>query len=176
MSRMMTGAALGATVAALGLGVNVAHARPAAKLSGLDEQYLTTAIEGDRFEIAGGRQALAKSQNAKVRALATRLVQDHTKSLKEARTLARRLGVKVPKSPSPSMQWELDILNTLSGATYDRWYADLEVKDHTQDIQEAADEVKMGSNAAVVKSARKEIPILREHKKMSREALAAAGG
>jgi putative membrane protein len=174
MPRFMTCVALGAGVAALGLGAGTAAARTAPTVSGLDEQFLKTSIQGDRFEVLGGRQALAKSQNAQVRALAARLVKDHSKSLKESLTLAKRLGITAPKAPSPSMEWELGIVGTLSSASYDHWYSDLEVKDHTQDISEASDEVSKGSDAAIRQSARKELPTLRAHLKLSRAALKAS--
>jgi putative membrane protein len=174
MSRFITAVALGTSVAALGLGPGQAHAKAAAGVSGLDEQFVTTSIQGDLFEVLGGKQALAKSQNPKVRALATRLVKDHGKSLAESVVLAKRLGVNVPKSPTPSMRWELRMVGTLSGAAYDHWYADLEAQDHVQDISEASDEVSKGSNASVRQSARKELPVLRAHLKLSRAALAAS--
>jgi len=161
----------GLAVLALGVGAERAHA---ATVSGLDEQFLKTAIQGDRFEIAGGRLALAKTQNPAVRTLATRLVKDHGKSLKESLALAKRLGISAPKRPAPSMQWELQVVSTLSGAAFDHWYSDLEVKDHVQDISEAADEVHSGANAAVRRSARQEIPTLRKHLKLSRAALMAS--
>lgn len=174
MSRFITAVALGTSVAALGLGAGQAHAKPAASVSGLDEQYLTTSIQGDLFEVLGGKQTLTKSQNPKVRALATRLVKDHSKSLLESVALAKRLGVTVPKSPAPSMRWELQMVGTLSGAAYDRWYSDLEVQDHVQDITEASDEVSKGSDPSIRQSARKELPTLRTHLKLSRAALAAS--
>jgi putative membrane protein len=72
------------------------------------------------------------------------------------------------------MEWELGIVGTLSGGPYDHWYSDLEVKDHTQDISEASDEVSKGANAAIRQSARKELPTLRTHLKLSRAALKAS--
>jgi putative membrane protein len=161
----------GLVVLAFGTGAERAHA---ATVSGLDEQYVKTSIQGDRFEIAGGKLALAKSQNATVRTLAARLVKDHTKSLKESLALAKRLGISAPKAPTPSMQWELKIVSTLSGGAFDHWYSDLEVKDHVQDISEAADEAHSGVNGSVRSSAKQEIPTLRKHLKLSRAALKAS--
>jgi putative membrane protein len=176
MIGLLTRAALTASVAALALPVGVAHARTASSVSGLDEQFLMTSIQGDRFEIAGGRQALAKSQNAAVRKLAARLVKDHSKSLKEATALAKRLGVKIPKTPSPSMQWELQVLAPMSGAQYDHWYSALEVKDHVQDIAEAHDETSKGSDPSIRHSAGTEVPTLQKHLALSRAALKASPG
>src|SRR5213082_3268733 len=72
-----------------------------------DENWLQTSISGDRFEIAGGKIALARSQNAAVTTLARRLIKDHAKSLHDAIALAQRWGTKPPPAATPSMQWEL---------------------------------------------------------------------
>jgi hypothetical protein len=72
------------------------------------------------------------------------------------------------------MQWELQIVGTLSGKPYDHWYSDLEVKDHVQDISETTDEAAKGSNAEIRQSSRKELPTLRAHLKLSRLALEAS--
>jgi putative membrane protein len=139
---------------------------------GQDQTYLKTSIQGDRFEIDGGKMALQKTSNPKVRTLAQTLIKDHTKSLKDARKLARRLGVSVPATPSPSQQWELATAAGFSGNAFDRSWSDLEILDHKQDISEARDEVKTGCNLAVRQGARKEIPTLKTHLKLSREAFA----
>src|SRR3954465_5030096 len=86
-----------------------------ASVSGLDSSWLRTSIAGDRFEIAGGQLAQQKGQNAAVKALGARLVKDHSKSLADAVKTAKRLHIEVPKKPSPSMEWELAIVSTLSG-------------------------------------------------------------
>jgi putative membrane protein len=166
---------VGIAAVALALHAGAAHARPSS-VSGLDEQYLMTSIQGDRFEVAGGKQALAKSQNAAVRKMAARLVKDHSKSLKESVALAKRLGIKVPTTPSPSMQWELQVVGAMSGAGYDHWYSSLEVKDHVQDITEAHDETSKGSNAAIRHAAGKEVPTLQQHLALARAALKASPG
>jgi predicted outer membrane protein len=119
----------------------------AKRTSAWDEQWLMTGIEGDRFEIQGGALARAKGATPAVQALGARLVKDHTASLRDARRAALRFGLDVPKSPSPSQQWELRTVGALSGPAFDRSYADLEVQDHIQDIQEAKAELSKGCNA-----------------------------
>jgi hypothetical protein len=70
--------------------------------SAQDATWLTTGIQGDRFEIAGGTAAQSKGATTAMKAFGARLVKDHTKSLKDAERAARRFGVDVPKTPSPS--------------------------------------------------------------------------
>jgi len=136
----------------------------------LDQHYLMTGIEGDHFEMQGGNLALRKGECPAVTRLARRLEADHSKSLAEAAKLARTLSVSVPKGPSPSMQWELAQVGTMSGAAFDKAYASLEVKDHTEDIQNTTEEIAKGQTASIRASARKELPMLRAHLALSRAA------
>jgi putative membrane protein len=145
------------------------HAATAAKPSHADELYLQTAIEGDRFEVAGGKIAQQRGATAGVKQYGARLVKDHTKSLGESVTLAKKLGIKVPTAPSPSMQWELQTLTSFTGKDFDQHYADLEAMDHQQDISEAADEVHNGTSADVRQAASKEIPTLKAHLSIARK-------
>jgi putative membrane protein len=142
-------------------------------VSGLDEMSLQTSMEGDLFEIAGGKLALKKSHTAAVDALAKRLIKDHTKSYLDAAKVAKALGIKIEKTPTPSETWELLTLAKVSGTTFDQWYTSLEVYDHTQDIQETADEIKDGTNAQVVSDAKQDLPMLKMHLKLSKAALRA---
>jgi putative membrane protein len=155
------GAAAGLSVAA---GGTLAHgASHAKRYSAADKMSLQTSIMGDRFEIAGGKLAGQHGSTPAVKAYGARLVKDHSSSLKDAIALAKKLGIKVPTAPSPSQQWDLAILGGLTGQQFDQQYADLEAKDHQQDISETTDEVKSGSNPQIVAAARKELPTLRAH-------------
>ena len=147
-----------------------------ASVSAADSMWLRTSIEGDRFEITGGKLAQTKGQNPAVKALGARLVKDHSKSLASAVKTAKRLHIEVPKTPSPSMEWELSVVASLSGAAFDQWYTSLEVADHKQDIDETKNELAVGLNASVRKEARTDLPVLRQHLKLSRAAAKAVGG
>jgi putative membrane protein len=142
------------------------------RYSAWDEQWLMMSIEGDRFEIQGGKIAQDKGTTQKVRDLGARLVKDHSESLKKATDLAEKLGIEVPSEPSPTQQWQLRAAQQFHGAEFDRWYSDLEVQDHTQDIKEAKDEVEKGSNHDVREDAEGEIPTLEEHLRLAQDALA----
>jgi putative membrane protein len=164
------------TMAALTAALTLVAAAPAAaaRLSALDEHYIKSSISGDIFEITGGKIALSKSHNAKVRHLAATLVRDHTKSLHEALALASKLGVKPPDSAEPPQIWELAVTKAKHGRAFDKWYSALEISDHKQDISDAYEEAGQGSLKAVRKSAYKEIPTLRHHLALSVSAWKAA--
>ena len=162
--------ALGLAGATAALGAGGHHSS-----SAFDEQSLKTSIQGDRFEIAGGKLAQSHGASEQVRALGARLVSDHSKSLEDATALAHRLGISVPRQPTESQQWELQVVGRFSGQDFDHQYSLLEVKDHHQDISESSDEIDMGKSAAVRRLARDDLPVLREHLKLSQAALKASG-
>jgi putative membrane protein len=160
----------GVVVAMSAAGSSTAAPRATTHLSAQDANYLQQSISGDRFEIIGGRLALQKGTTSGVRALAQRLVKDHSKSLAESVREAKTAGVKVPSAPTPTMVWELNIVRSMSGTAFDRWYSTLEVKDHQQDIEEATFEANHGSAPSIKQSAKKEIPTLEMHLALAQKA------
>jgi putative membrane protein len=146
------------------------------EFSAWDEEWLMMSIQGDLFEIQGGKLAQEKATRQIVRDLGARLVKDHTKSLHDAVQVAHELGIPVPDEPSPTQQWELRAVAQFHGSEFDRWYSDLEVQDHIQDIQETQDEVDKGCNDKVRQLAKDDLPVLKKHLELARAALAASGG
>jgi putative membrane protein len=176
MKRLLTPVCACLAVAAI-MAVPSAGARSSGsspKVSAADEQYLQTSISGDRFEVIGGKLAEKKSKNPAVLRLAKRLIDDHSKSLSDAIKLAHSLGIDVPSSPTPSEVWELKVVAAAHGKAFDVLYSSLEVYDHLQDIDETSTEVANGTNSQVRDDAKTELPMLREHLKLSRQAFEAA--
>jgi putative membrane protein len=159
---------LGTAVCAAALALVPAVAQAAGGYSPLDEEILQSSIQGDRFEIAGGRVAETQAGSARVQRLGARLVKDHTKSLREAVALAKRLGISVPPHPSTSEEWEINTVSGMSGKAFDVAYSKLEVQDHKQDIEEVHTEEQGGSNASVIALERKDLPTLRQHLRLSK--------
>jgi putative membrane protein len=163
--------AVAAVVLALAaVGVTAAAASPPPQ----DENWLMTSISGDRFEIAGGKIALARATTPQARALARRLIADHAKSLREASELARRWGMKPPPAATPSQQWQLNRLKNMSKSQFDVQYASLEVKDHNQDIEETGFEAREGQAWEIRMDAKHELPMLNMHLRLSKSTLQAA--
>jgi putative membrane protein len=154
-----------AVVTGLALAPAAAHA---ATYSPLDEEILRTSIQGDRFEIIGGKIAETHAGSARVQRLGARLVKDHTKSLREAVALAKQLGISVPSDPSTTEEWELSVVSALSGKAFDVAYSGLEVQDHKQDIEEVHTEQEGGFNPRVIALEHKDLPTLRFHLHLSK--------
>lgn len=162
----------GASVALLAAAVGPRLARaqqaspvssPTAAVGALDAQWLRSSIQGDRFEIAGGRLAQQRGASQGVKDLGAKLVADHKTSLNDALALAQRLGLHVPDRPAPPQQWALQALQTFSGAAFDQQYVALEVADHQQDIEEAKTEIAEGATPEIRDAASTDLPVLQQH-------------
>jgi putative membrane protein len=170
-NRLVAPIVLGITAAGIAASAPAAGAFKAPPtVSGQDQTYLQSGLEGDAFEVKGGRLALRRSTDPAVRRAARAYAGDHKKSAAETKRLAKALGVQADFSPSPSQQWEIQMLANIDASVFDHWYSYLETLDHKQDLFEARQEVENGSNPSVVASARKEIPMLKRHLKLARAA------
>jgi predicted outer membrane protein len=133
------------------------------RTSGLDRLWLSTYVQTNLFEIAGGELAREHATTDEVRALAERLIAEHTAAQQQALALAEKLGVDVPEEPSPLQQWALRAVHEFEGADFDLWFADLQVEGHRQAIMEAEREASEGCNRKVRRLAAASIPVLQAH-------------
>lgn len=122
-----------ALAAALALAVPAAVSAQQPKPS--DPQIAHIAYTAGQIDIAAAEQALAKSQNAEVRAFAEEMVRDHKAVNDKALELVKKLGVTPQDNPTSqaltaqaaAKRAELD---KLSGAAFDKAYAANETAYH----------------------------------------------
>lgn len=100
-----------------------------------DAQIAHIAYTAGAIDVAAGKQALAKSKNAAVRAFAEEMVRDHNAVNDQALALVKKLGVAPQDNPtsaalSKAAADELQKLSTLSGAAFDREYVANEIAYH----------------------------------------------
>jgi putative membrane protein len=163
-------AALVVVGAAFAVGTGGAAAASSAKVSGLDEEWLSSGLQGDLFEVKGGKIAMQNSKNSEVKALGKTLMTDHSESFEDGAKLAKSLGIEVPKAPTYPEIWELGQVGSMKGTPFDKAYTSLEVLDHMQDIKDAKTEIANGTNKAVIANAKEELPMLIEHLALSKKA------
>jgi putative membrane protein len=121
-----------AAFAALLLGSGVTMAQ-AAKPN--DAQIAQIAYTAGQIDIKAAKLALQKSKNKEVRAFAQDMVRDHTAVNQKALALVKKLKVtpednSTSKSLSQQAQGTEALLKKLSGAAFDKAYADSEVDYH----------------------------------------------
>jgi putative membrane protein len=146
--------------------------RTGGQLSEQDRMFLVAAHQGNLAEIAGGYVALAKSHNPDVRRIARRLIVDHRRLDAQVRAVARRYGVQLPNAPSEEQQRQLAAVARLSGRAFDLAWLRLQEAAHVETLALIRQELHTGQSFAVKAVAREAAPVVKEHLRMVREALA----
>jgi len=95
-----------------------------------DKKFLANAAQSDQDEIALSQLADQKATNPAVKAFAEKMVTEHTKMSASMKPFADSWGLTAPMGPDPDHQKELDKLNGLSGADFDKEYMTAMDKDH----------------------------------------------
>jgi len=125
-------------------------------------------------EVQLAKLAQQKASSAEVKDLAQKIEQDHTKANSELTTLAQSKGLTLAPDTS-SHKSDIAKLSNLSGASFDKAYVDMMVKDHQKDIAEFKQHEK-DSDSDIAQFASKTVPTLQDHLQRAQAAQAALGG
>lgn len=128
-----------------------------------DRQFLMTAAEAQKAEIALGQIAAERAESEKVKQLAQRMIEDHTKAGQEVRKLAEAAGVALSVEPPVDHRKLGDTYSGLSGKEFDRAYVAHEVKDHQKNITELKKQAKKLKHPEIKQWASGTLPVLKEH-------------
>jgi len=131
------------------------------KASKADQSFLKEAIEGDMAEVKMGELAQQKGQSQDVKQFGQMLQDDHGKHLQQAQQQAQQMGVTPPTQPNAKQKAMYDHMSKLSGAQFDKAFAQGMVKDHKQDIAKYQKEAK--SKGPLAQFAQQTLPVLQKH-------------
>jgi len=127
-----------------------------------DDTFVKTAIGIDLAEIQIGQLAQKNGSTAEVRDFGAQLVKDHSANNNDAMAVAKAHNITAPNAPSSDDQKLYQDLSGLTGAAFDKSFADHMVDGHKKAIQLFSDE--SGSATGDVKSfADKTLPTLKNH-------------
>lgn len=153
---------LAAALAAL----SIAHVVVAADLSHKDEKYMAKTAHGLISEVAMGNMAQKNAADERVKQFGKRMVDDHGKDLENLKQLARQKKVTLPDDMDSGQKKELDKLGKLSGKDFDKEYVKYEVKDHKEDVEDQAKEMKSTSDPDLKKYATAAHDTVSKHKEV----------
>ena len=142
--------------------------RPAMVLSQQDKTFMRMAAQGGMAEVEMGSLAIKRGMSGKVRSFGGDMVTDHTKANNDLKSVARDLRFSLPTSLPAEEAAHLRHLRSLNGRRFDQAYGRMMVEDHQKDVAEFEKEARNGRNPMVRDFARRTLPILREHLRMSR--------
>jgi putative membrane protein len=87
-----------------------------------DREFMEDIAHANLAEIATGKMALEKSQNAEVKQFAQKMIDDHTKAQDELKQLADSKGVKLPTETDMMHKTKATTLKPLTGELFDKQY------------------------------------------------------
>ncbi len=154
---------IGTTAAALA-GALMASASWAAD----DATFLKEAIQGSLAEVKMGQLAQQNGGTEDVRSFGTKLVTDHSAAMDQATALAESIDAPVPDQPKPEAQKEYEKLQGLTGAEFDKEFAEHMVMGHEKEIAKFEEHAQSGSNE-VAEFAKATLPTLELHLDLARD-------
>ena len=137
------------------------------KASKADQAFLKEGIQGDMAEVKMGELAQQKGDADSVKTFGETLATDHGDHLKKLQGMAQQMNMQAPTEPSAKQKADYDKLNKLSGAQFDRAFAQHSVTDHKKDISKYQAEAK--KTGPVGELAKETVPTLQKHLKMAQD-------
>jgi putative membrane protein len=123
--------------------------------------FLVKAIEGNFAEVQMGELAQKNGQSAGVKSFGEMLQSDHSAANEKALDVAKELGVNAPQASNTAQKQAYDRMAKMSGAAFDKAFAQHMVADHKKDIAEYRTEAKRSDVAG--KYATDTLPTLEKH-------------
>ena len=120
-----------------GMGANAMGGDTMGATAMAPQEYVTQAASSDMFEIESSQLAANQAENADVKNYARMMIDDHTKTTNELKTIAASVEPRLTVSPTlpPEMQTKLDQLKNAKGAEFDRMYITQQVPAHENALQ-----------------------------------------
>ena len=130
-----------------------------------DVEFAQKAAKGGKHEVDGAKFAAGKASNADVKALANKLVKDHTAANNELMSIMKKKQIAAAADDKAAPEaWRNE-----TGAAFDRAYIDHVIAEHEKDIALFETQSKDGRDAELKAWAGKKLPTLREHLKTAQD-------
>ena len=139
------------------------------QLSGKDYDFLVRAARIDMEEVQAGELAQKKGTSQAVRDFGSHMVNDHSKANTGLQEIATQKNTTLPTQLSQKQNTSIQGLEGLSGAEFDKTFAEEMVKGHTQAVKEFDAASKNVSDTDLKAWAETALPLLQEHLRMAKE-------
>ncbi len=131
-------------------------------LSSQDKSFMDQAAQANASEIQAALLAESKAQNPDAKDFGKLMIFDHTEIGADMAAMAERLGVTLPIGPGQQGRQQMDQLEKMQGASFDRTCMRDQVEDHEKAVALFQKEAK-SSNDEVANFAKIALPILEQH-------------
>ena len=141
-----------------------------------DAKFIEHVARDGQAEVDLGHLGEQKAQTNEVKALARRLVADHTKSNQQLMKIAQQEQVQPPAQPSKSESNQRAKLEKLNGQAFDRAFVKEIVQDHQKDIKYFQKEQSSLQDPQLKSFAQQTLPVLQQHLEMAQQTEKATSG
>lgn len=146
-----------------------ASAGAATTLSKGDQTIIAGMAQANMAEVAAGKMALEKSQNAEVKKFAQMMVDDHSKALDSVTEVAKAKEVTLPADVDPAHKAMAARLSKMSGDAFDKAYMkEAGVADHTKVHAKLKKDETAAKDPDVKALAAKMLPTVEGHLQMAK--------
>jgi len=139
----------------------------AQKASPATQQFVTKAAIGDLYEIESSSMVHDKSPGGEFENFAQRIVDDHTKSSEQLKSLAQKAGIEVPSDMDAKHQEMMDKLQSASGGEFAKLYRSQQIDAHKEAVDLYQQYGQSGDNMDIRQFAESTLPALKEHLQMA---------
>lgn len=135
------------------------------------QDFVTLAAQSDMLEIDSSKLALQKSDSAKTKAFAQKMIDDHTATSTELKGLlsSGKMSISAPTVLDKTHQAKLDKLTKLQSKDFTKQYDDMQISAHKDAVSLFERYSKDGDNPDLKAFAGKTLPKLQEHLKMAQD-------
>ena len=126
-----------------------------------DAEFVTKAASGGQFEVLSSKMAVEKATKAECKALAEKLIADHSKANNELKAAATKAGLVPPTGLSP--RHEKMLADLKAAKDFDAAYLDMQVKAHTEAVALFTAASATLKDAGLKEFATKTLPTLKTH-------------
>jgi len=134
-----------------------------------DQQFVNEAARGGMLEVELGQVAQKNGASAEVKSFGQQMVTDHTRLNEELGNAAKKDGFEVPSGLTAKQREEIQALSKISGKEFDSKYAQLMVKDHTDDLAAFRKAESTMQKPELKKAIVDAIPVIEHHLEMAKK-------
>ncbi len=131
-----------------------------------DQKFAMEAAQGGMAEVELGKLAAQKGSSDGVKKFGQKMVDDHSAANDKLKAIAAKKNMTLPSDMTAKDKAEMQRLQNMSGAAFDKSYTAYMLKDHQTDVAAFQKESSMGKDADIKAFATETLPTLQEHLKM----------
>lgn len=128
-----------------------------------DAKFATAAANGGLAEVALGKLAVQKTNNAQIKDFANMMITDHGKANDELMAIAKEKNITLPAMPDSAHMKKADELSKMSEHDFNKAYVSAMIDGHKKTLSLMQDEAKNGSDGTLKAFAAQTAPVVQKH-------------